>query len=90
VILSRVAFMLLREISFTPIAEQIRQMFEVARRRVGLSADGPELSTTAFRRPGGAQLDLGLSTSGLPHEQTDPVIRFLGDVDNLSWRSHAG
>jgi len=40
-------------------AEQIWQMFQVARRKVGLAEDGPELSTAAFRRPEGAQLALG-------------------------------
>jgi hypothetical protein len=32
----------------------------VARRKVGLPEDGPELSTAAFRRPEGAQLGLAL------------------------------
>jgi len=41
-------------------AEQISQMFEVACRRVGFPEDSPELSTTAFQRPKGAQLALGL------------------------------
>jgi DNA repair photolyase len=41
-------------------AEQISQMFHVARRKAGLAEDGPELSTAAFRRPEGAQLALGL------------------------------
>jgi DNA repair photolyase len=40
-------------------AEQILQMFRVARRKAGLEG-GPELSTAAFRRPEGAQLPLGL------------------------------
>jgi len=40
-------------------AEQISQMFHVARRKAGLPEDGPELSTAAFRRPEGAQLGLG-------------------------------
>ncbi len=39
-------------------ADQISQMFHVARRKVGLPDDGPELSTAAFRRPEGAQLAL--------------------------------
>ena len=39
-------------------AEQIAQMFEVARRKAGIKNEGSELSTTAFRRPGGAQLSL--------------------------------
>jgi DNA repair photolyase len=41
-------------------AEQISQMFDVARRKAGISEDGPELSAAAFRRPEGAQLALGL------------------------------
>ena len=41
-------------------AEQISQMFHVARRKAGLPEDGPELSTAAFRRPEGAQLALGV------------------------------
>jgi DNA repair photolyase len=40
-------------------AEQISQMFHVARRKVGLADDGPELSIASFRRPEGAQLALG-------------------------------
>ncbi|PWU16720.1 MAG: radical SAM protein [Verrucomicrobia bacterium] len=39
-------------------AEQIRQMFEVARRKAGIPEKGPELSTAAFRRPAGNQLEL--------------------------------
>jgi DNA repair photolyase len=39
-------------------AGQIAQMFEVARRKAGISSDGAELSKAAFRRPGGAQLSL--------------------------------
>ena len=41
-------------------AEQIRQMFAVARRKAGIPEDGPELSTAAFRRPQGAQLGFDL------------------------------
>jgi len=41
-------------------AEQISQMFNVARRRAGFRESGPELSTSAFRKPGEAQLALGL------------------------------
>ncbi len=41
-------------------ADQISQMFHVARRKVGLPEDGPELSTAAFRWPEGAQLGLAL------------------------------
>lgn len=40
-------------------ADQIRQLFEVARRRAGLAAQAPTLSTAAFRRPPGSQLELG-------------------------------
>jgi DNA repair photolyase len=39
-------------------ADQIEQLFEVARRRAGLSEDGPVLSTASFRRPQGFQLEL--------------------------------
>jgi DNA repair photolyase len=39
-------------------AEQIAQMFEVAKRKAGFKNDRRELSTAAFRRPGGAQLSL--------------------------------
>lgn len=41
-------------------AEQISQMFYVARRKAGLAEEAPELSTAAFRRPEGAQLRLDL------------------------------
>jgi DNA repair photolyase len=41
-------------------AEQISQMFHVARRKVGLGDDDPALSIAAFRRPEGPQLGLGL------------------------------
>jgi DNA repair photolyase len=40
-------------------AEQISRMFHVARRKVGLPDDGPELSTAAFRKPERSQLALG-------------------------------
>ena len=39
-------------------AEQIAQMFEVARRKAGIKNEGGELSTAAFRRAGGTQLSL--------------------------------
>lgn len=39
-------------------AEQIEQLFDVSRRRVGLGDEAPPLSTAAFRRPGGTQLEL--------------------------------
>jgi DNA repair photolyase len=41
-------------------ADQIAQIFHVARRKVGLLEHGPELSTAAFRRPEGRQLEFGL------------------------------
>ena len=39
-------------------ADQIHQLFDVARRKAGLAERGSELSTAAFRRPGGAQMQL--------------------------------
>ena len=39
-------------------AEQIAQMFDVARRKAGLRQEDVELSTAAFRRAGGEQLSL--------------------------------
>jgi DNA repair photolyase len=39
-------------------ADQISQMFRVARRKAGLDEDAPELSTAAFRRQEGPQLGL--------------------------------
>ena len=39
-------------------ADQIAQMFDVARRRAGIADDGGELSTASFRRAAGAQLSL--------------------------------
>lgn len=41
-----------------PHADTIRNLFNVARRRAGLSPDLPDLDTTHFRRPGGTQLNL--------------------------------
>ena len=41
-------------------ADQIAQMFRVARRRVGLDEEAPELSTAGFKRPEGPQLALKL------------------------------
>jgi DNA repair photolyase len=41
-------------------ADQISQMFHTACRKAGLQLGGPELSTAAFRRPAGAQMELGL------------------------------
>lgn len=42
------------------LAGQISRVFAVACRRAGLPGEDPELSTAAFRRPGGTQLGLGL------------------------------
>jgi DNA repair photolyase len=39
-------------------AEQIRSLFELSRRRAGLANERPPVSTSAFRRPGTAQLSL--------------------------------
>lgn len=39
-------------------AEQIRRLFEVSARKAGLNGCRLELSTAAFRRPGGMQMDL--------------------------------
>jgi DNA repair photolyase len=39
-------------------AEQINTLFEVSRRKAGFDDERPELSTAAFRRPGGVQLGL--------------------------------
>ena len=41
-------------------ADQIYQMFKVARRKAGIPEDAPKLSTAAFRRPEGPQLALEL------------------------------
>jgi DNA repair photolyase len=41
-------------------AEQISQMFHVARRKEGFQESGPELSIASFRRPEGSPLHLGL------------------------------
>jgi DNA repair photolyase len=38
------------------LAEAIRKMFNLARRKAGIERGGPQLSTSAFRRPGGTQL----------------------------------
>ena len=42
-------------------AEQVGQMFEVASRKAGLPRRKVELSTAAFRRPAGPQMELGLA-----------------------------
>jgi hypothetical protein len=41
-------------------ADQIAQLFEVARRKAGFTDRRPECSIAAFRRPAGAQLNLGI------------------------------
>jgi DNA repair photolyase len=41
-------------------ADQISQMFQVARRKVGLAEATPNVSTGAFRRPEGPQLALDI------------------------------
>jgi DNA repair photolyase len=41
-----------------PVAEQIRQLFDVGCRRAGLTRTYPELSTAAFRRSDRRQLEL--------------------------------
>jgi DNA repair photolyase len=41
-------------------ADQIDSLFELARRKHGLLEKLPELSTAAFRRRGGTQLELGM------------------------------
>lgn len=41
-------------------AEQIHRMFDVARRKAGLTAKESGLSTAAFRRPSGPQMELSL------------------------------
>ena len=41
-------------------AEQIDQLFDVARRKVGIAERGGNLSAAAFRRPAGAQMELDL------------------------------
>jgi len=45
-------------------AEQIEQMFQVARRRAGIEGNHTGLSVKSFRRPGGAQMELGLAPTG--------------------------
>jgi DNA repair photolyase len=39
-------------------AEQVRQLFDISRRRTGLDAEAPELSSDSFRRQDGNQLSL--------------------------------
>ncbi|MBU6399004.1 MAG: PA0069 family radical SAM protein [Verrucomicrobia bacterium] len=41
-------------------AEQIERIFTVARRKVGLAGNGPNLSPAAFRRPADAQMEFTL------------------------------
>jgi DNA repair photolyase len=47
-------------------ADQISRLFDVACRKAGWSGQEPELSTAYFRRPGGAQLELGLAGTAAP------------------------
>jgi DNA repair photolyase len=47
-------------------ADQIAQLFDVACRKAGWAGQEPELSTAYFRRPAGAQLELGLTAGGNP------------------------
>jgi DNA repair photolyase len=42
-------------------ADQISKLLSVARRKAGMPERGPELSTAAFRRPPGNQLELDLA-----------------------------
>ncbi len=42
------------------LADQVSQMFHVARRKAGLAEDSPKLSTATFRRVGAGQPELGL------------------------------
>jgi hypothetical protein len=46
-------------------AAQISDVFTLWARKHGLDGPQPELSTAAFRRPGGTQLDLGLGLGPL-------------------------
>ncbi len=41
-------------------ADQVQSLFDLARRRAGLAAEGPTLSTKAFRRPGTSDDQLAL------------------------------
>jgi hypothetical protein len=41
-------------------ADQISQMFQVARRRVGIPDESPDISIAHFRRPDERQMALGL------------------------------
>jgi DNA repair photolyase len=45
-------------------AEQIVKMFEVARRKAGIPERGPHLSTAAFQRPSGPQMELFAKNGG--------------------------
>jgi DNA repair photolyase len=58
-------------------ADQIARLFAVACRKAGWSGREPELSTAYFRRPGGAQLELGLpqpaGRAGASRECANPV-----------------
>ena len=56
-------------------AEQIADVFRLWARRTGLDATRPELSTAAFRRPGGVQLTLDLGPGPDPGPTPDPSGR---------------
>lgn len=43
-----------------PWAVQMKSMFDIARRKAGITGGFPELSTAHFRRPGGPQMELFL------------------------------
>jgi DNA repair photolyase len=47
-------------------AEQISRLLEVARRKAGMPERGPELSTAAFRRPAGDQMELNFTETDPP------------------------
>jgi len=49
-----------RQVGEGVFADQIGSVFRLWARRLGLDGPRPALSTAAFRRPGGAQLELGL------------------------------
>jgi DNA repair photolyase len=41
-----------------PFAEQVRDLFQIARTKAGIPEHGPRLSTASFRRPGPRQMPL--------------------------------
>jgi hypothetical protein len=40
------------------VADVIKKLFNIARKKAGIPKDGPKLSTSAFRRLGGRQQEL--------------------------------